>query len=331
MSETLRILSTITSNPRRLEELERGVSAVSERTGHPVSLSCARDEEEILEEIGGAHVLLTYRLSPRKFRSAECLEWVHFGAAGVDHSLFGELLDSDVVLSTSKGIHADVMGEYAVMAVIALACGLPQLVDAQRHRTWAGREIRPLHHAVEGKRLLVLGFGNTGEPAARKAAALGMRVTAVKRTPPRDPVPRWLEGLFPIDRLEGLLPAADYLLLALPLTPETEGLMDRERLRTLPRGAGVVNMARGGLLDEGALLDALDSDHLRGAVLDCFETEPLPEGSRFWKHPKVLVTPHMSGNFDDYTRRVIERFLEDLERYLKDEPLPHPIDREAGY
>lgn len=331
MGETLHILSTITSNPRRLEELERGVSAVSERSGHPVSLSCSRDEEEILARLPEADILLTYRLSPEQYRAARRLQWIHFGAAGVDHSLFDALLDSDVVLSTSKGIHADVMGEYAVMALIALACGLPQLIDAQRRHEWAGREIRPLHHALAGKRLLVLGFGSTGEPAARKAAAMGMRVSAVKRTPPDGPVPEWLEGLFTSERLEELLPLADYLLLALPRTPETEGLLDAARLRLLPEGAGLVNMSRGGLVDEEALLEVLDAGHLRGAVLDCFETEPLPADSPFWEHEKVLVTPHMSGNFDDYTRRVVEQFLDNLERYLDGEPLPHRIDREAGY
>ena len=223
------------------------------------------------------------------------------------------------------------MAEFALMAILGLAVGLPRIVDSQHRKAWISKELRPGHQSVRGRRLLVLGLGAIGLPAAQMAAGLGMRVTGIRRTPLEGSPPAGLETVGTLDDLEGLLGAADYLLLALPATPLTVGLLDERRLRMLPPDGGIVNIARGSLLDEEALYRVLEDGHLRGAVLDCFQTEPLPEYSPLWHHPRILVTPHISGNFDAYTSRVIEQFCGNLELWLREEPVPYPIDREAGY
>jgi D-2-hydroxyacid dehydrogenase (NADP+) len=331
VTETLAVLQTITRNPHRIAQLEEGAQAVSGRTGRPLSVSSAFDRSDVLAALPGAHFLLTYRLDPGLLAAGAGLRWIHFGAAGIEHSLFPALLESEVPVSLSKGIHAEVMAEYAVMGVIALAVGLPLALDAARRREWIGRALRPLHHSVSGRRLLVLGLGETGRPAARACARLGMRVRGVRRRPHTGPLPEGLEGVHTLPELDALLPQTDYLLLALPGTAATRGLMDERRLRLLPEGAGIVNLARGALLDEEALLRVLDEGHLRGAVLDSFRTEPLPPGSRLWEHPRVIATPHVAGNFDTYTERVVEGFLDNLYRLLTGAPLRFPLDREAGY
>lgn len=330
--EPLSVLSAITANPDRIEELEEGVSVVSRQTGCLLTLTTTRDPGEILAAIPGAHIYLTYRLSKEEWAGFRRLEWIHFGAAGVEHSIFPEMLDSGVQITVSRGMHGDIMAEYALMAILALATGLPQSVDAGRQGRWIGRELRPLHHTITGKRLLVLGLGYVGLPVAKLAASMGMRVTGVRRTVHEGgALPEGLSAVHTADELDALLPETDYLLLALPNTPLTRGMITEERLRALPPDAGVVNMARGALLDEEALLRVLDDGHLRGAVLDCFTTEPLPASSPFWGHPRVLVTPHISGNFNEYTSRVIELFLDNLHRFLTGEALRFPFDRQAGY
>jgi phosphoglycerate dehydrogenase-like enzyme len=333
MPSPVDVLATITSNPQRIEELRQGVAGAARRSGRLIRLQIETETPRIRRALAEAQVLLTYRFSPGDLAAAKRLRWIHFGAAGVDHSLFPDLLTSEIHLTTSKGMHGDVMAEYAVMGILALACGLPLLMDAQRRRSWEGKAVRPLHHSVRGRRLLVLGLGHTGRAAAGLAASLGLRVRGIRRRPlaAGESLPTGVEEIGGADDLDRMLPHADYLLLALPRTPQTEGLLDRRRLRLLPAGAGVINMARGGLLDERALLDLLDRGHLRGAVLDCFHKEPLPASSPLWNHPGVIVTPHMSGNFDAYTARVIEQFLENLDRWLTDRALRYPLDREAGY
>jgi phosphoglycerate dehydrogenase-like enzyme len=329
--EPLQLLVTITSNPKRLEQLEEGVSAVSEETGHPLALATCTDREGMLAAMPGAEILLSYRIDPELFEAASRLRWIHFGAAGVEHSLFPELVDSDVVTSASKGIHSDVMAEFALMAILGLATGLPLIAEAQHRKAWIGRQLRPMHHSVVSKRLLVVGLGEVGLPAAQLAARIGLRVTGIKRTPLEGPAPDGLQAVHTPDDIDELLPQADYLLLVVPSTDLTRGMLDEDRLRLLPAGAGIVNLARGDLIDEEALYRVLEDDHLRGAVLDSFVEEPLPEYSPLWHHPKVLVTPHISGNFDDYTSRIINQFCENLRRFILDEELLFLIDRESGY
>ncbi len=331
MADPLAVLVTITSNPERLEQIQRGVSEVSEETGCPIALTTTTRRENVMEALPAAEVLVTYRLDEQQFATAPNLKWVHFGAAGVDHSLFPAFLESDVLITTGKGIHAEIMAEYALMAILGLAVDLPGIAEAQHRKAWISRQLRPRHHSVRGRRLLVIGLGNIGLPAAQMAARVGMQVTGIKRTPLEGSLPEGLLAVHPLSELDRLLPETDYLLLAVPLTAETNGLLNEQRLRLLPAHAGLINIARGSLIDENALFRVLEDGHLGGAVLDTFRVEPLPEHSPLWHHPRVLVTPHISGNFDTYTTRVIEQFCDNLGRFLKGEELPYPIDRTARY
>jgi phosphoglycerate dehydrogenase-like enzyme len=228
--------------------------------------------------------------------------------------------DSDVVLTNSAGVYAPAIAETVIAILFYFARGLDFAVHAQTERRWdkapfddPGSPVGELGGATLG----IIGFGGIGREVARRAKALGMRVLALRRT-----------GGVP---LEEILPQSSYLLLALPDTPETRGLVGARELGLLPPGAVVVNVGRGSALDEAALARVLQTEKLRGAGLDVFAREPLPPESPLWTLPNVLVLPHVSGASPHFWRRQVDLVRENLGRYLAGRPLRNVVDKRAEY
>jgi phosphoglycerate dehydrogenase-like enzyme len=258
------------------------------------------------------------------------LRWAHSAAAGVGGSLHPAMLASDVVLTNSAGIHAPPIAETVIAMALYFARGLDFAVHAQARREW----FKPPFEAADtpvrelaGLTLGVLGLGGIGVEVARRAGALGMRVLATRRTP----APAGVELLSGEDALERLLEQSDFLVIAVPETPATRGLIGRAQLERLPPGAVLINVARGGVLDEDALVELLRAGRLRGAALDVFHHEPLPADSPLWTLPNVLVTPHVSATSTRFWRRETDLILSNLRRYLAGEPLLNRVDKAAGY
>lgn len=254
------------------------------------------------------------------------LRWLHSFSAGIDNPAFGALLDRGVRVSHSSGANAVAVAQAAVMSLLALARDMPNLLAAQRDHRWERRASRDL----EGATLAILGLGAIGLEVARVATALRLRVIGMRRTPCGDePCETW-----GFERLPELLGLADYLVLALPLTPETYRLLDEENLALLKPDAALVNVGRGELIDEKALITGLQKGALRGAALDVFEQEPLAETSPLWDLPGVIVTPHSAGLSPASHLHAEEIFLENLACYERNEPLlnevPQPATGEEG-
>jgi phosphoglycerate dehydrogenase-like enzyme len=247
------------------------------------------------------------------------LEWLHVFNAGLDHPIFGRFLERGARISNSSGTSAGPIAQSVVAAVLALARGVLRWRDAQREHAWSPRSRGEVPPDLAGQTLLVYGLGAIGSEVARLARALGLHVVGVRRTPPRrdDPV----HEIHPPERLRDLLPRTDWLVLTCPLTEETRGLFDRETLSLLPRGAHVLNVGRGSVLNEEALIEGLKKGHLGGAYLDVFEEEPLPERSPLWDLPNVLVSPHDAAPSRGNERRQAECFLRNLVRFGRGEPL----------
>lgn len=245
------------------------------------------------------------------------LRWLHTFSAGVDDPFFGALRARGVRLSTSSGAHAVPIAQTVILYLLALSRDLPGWLDDQRAARWHPRAIRDLQGLLVG----VLGLGPIGCEVARLCAALGMRVTGVRRRP-RGDEPCHTVGL---SELDALLPGLDVLVVALPLSDETRGLIDRNRLSRLAPGALFVNVGRGAIVDEPALIDALRSGQLGGAGLDVFAEEPLPGASPLWHLPNVIVTPHSSGTCPENHLRATEIFLENLAHYVRGEPLRNEV------
>jgi phosphoglycerate dehydrogenase-like enzyme len=255
-------------------------------------------------------------------RKAPRLKWLHVFNVGVDHPIYTELLGRGVRLTTSAGSTAAPIAQTAIMGLLALARGFPRWLHAQRARQWNPERNTPPRD-LRGQTALVLGLGTIGAEIARLARVLGLKVVGVRRGPLQagDPV----DELHPPAALRGLLPRCDWLVIACPLTPETRGLVDAGLIAALPRGARIINVARGEIVAEQALIGALRSGHLAGAYLDVFETEPLPPGSPLWDLPNVLVTPHNSAAAAGNDERVLAIFLENLGRWRRGEPLVNEV------
>ena len=255
-------------------------------------------------------------------RKAPQLKWLHAFNVGVDHPIFTELLGRGVRVTTSAGSTAEPIAQTAIMGLLALARGFPRWLVAQRSRQW-NPERKLLPPDLHTQTAVVVGLGRIGAGIARLARALGLKVIGIRRSPRRadDPV----DELHPPAALPGLLSRCDWLIIACPLTPETRGLVDAQSIAALPKGARVINIARGEIVDEPALIEALKSGHLAGAYLDVFATEPLPPDSPLWELPNVLATPHNSAVAAGNDGRVLEIFLANLERWRRDAPLVNEV------
>jgi len=291
--------------------------------GSPEAIAAAR----------GAEVYLGYGVpSGVAAVGRDTLRWAHTATAGVGSSL-AHLAGSGVVLTNSAGIHADPMADWVIAAIAYFARGLDRMVSAQRQGRWAKEDFTdgaiPMREFRE-LRVGIVGLGGIGSAVARRALALGMAVAGVRRHPERGG-PRgveWVGALADLPRLAG---GSDVLVIAAPHTAETAGAVNRSVLERLPLHALVVNVSRGSLLDEAALLELLELRRLRGAALDVFVTEPLPPEHLFWRHARVLVSPHVSAVTRGFWERETALIVDNIGRYLAGAPLTNVVDLEAGY
>lgn len=256
-------------------------------------------------------------------RKAPGLKWLHVFNAGVDHPIYAEMLARGVRLTTSSGSTAEPIAQTAIAGLLMLARNVPHWLESQRKRVWNPMRTPDVPRDLREQTVLVLGLGSIGREIARLARALGLHVIGVRRSAdkPDDPV----DELHPPPRLPELLPRTDWLIIACPLTAETRGLITADLLARLPRGARVINIARGEVVVESALVAALESGHLAGAYLDVFEKEPLPPDSPLWNLPNVLITPHDSAAAAGNDARVCEIFLDNLRRWARGEPLVNEV------
>lgn len=294
---------------------------LSDRVGS-AELRFATDDT-LRDALPGADVLLVWDFTSDAvagaWDAADAVRWVHTASAGVDRVTFPALLDSPAVLTNSRGIFDGPMAEYVLGLVLAFAKDLPATLGAQGRREWRHRETEP----VAGRRAVVVGGGPIGRAIARVLGCVGLRVELVGR--------RAAEGVHAFDALPGLLPDADYVVLAAPLTDATRGMLDAAAIATLKPTARVINVGRGGLVVEDDLVAALRSGRIAGAALDVFATEPLPASSPLWELPNVIVSPHMSGDVVGWRDALVDVFADNLARYRDGAALRNVVDKSLGY
>ena len=276
------------------------------------------------EPLAAAEVLLAGRLDPSELATrAPRLKWIQSTSAGVEK--FVPVMPPGIILTNASGVHAPKGGEYGMTALLMLNHRVPHFVTSQRAARWDPVWSTP----VAGKTVVVIGTGDIGLAAARLARQFGMRVLGVSRSGRAQPA---VERMYRPKDLGKVLPRADFVLVATPLTPETRGLLGRKELDLLPRHAGIVNLGRAHVVDYDALMDKLRKRELSGAVLDVFAEEPLPAGSPLWSTPNLIMSPHCGvDDAEVYIPRCLEIFFANLERYLVGRPLKNVVDATLGY
>jgi phosphoglycerate dehydrogenase-like enzyme len=252
-------------------------------------------------------------------RRAPALQWVHIGWAGSDAPVIQELMDRGVKVSNSSGVTSEPIALTVIGAMLAFHRGFLRWADLQRRHEWAQLPRSAAPPDLRGQTMTVLGLGAIGEHVARMGRALGLHVIGVRRREAGEA--EHIDEWAPPDALDRLLPRTDWLVVTVPLTGATRRMIDARALALLPRGAHILNVARGAICDEQALIEALRSGHLGGAYLDVFETEPLPPESPLWDMPNVIVSPHDSSPSAGNDARAEAIFLEELERWVNGDPL----------
>jgi len=250
--------------------------------------------------------------------------WVHIRSAGVDGSVYPELAERPLVVTNARGVFSRSLAEFVLAAVFHFAKDLRRLMRNQDRRVWEAHTPR----LVGGQTMGIVGYGDIGRATAQMARALGMRVVALRRSGTADPS---TDEMFPPSRLHDLMAASDFVVLATPLTDETRGLVDGKAIAAMKRTAVLVNVGRGPVVQEAALVAALQAGAIGGAALDVFETEPLPAASPLWSLDNVLLSPHSADHTPGWLENAMTCFLANLRRFLAGEPLENPVDPRRGY
>jgi phosphoglycerate dehydrogenase-like enzyme len=298
-----------------------------------VEVVCLNNYEGAEEHLRNAEIVFTISLRPEQFRLARQLRWIHAPTAAVHQLLFPELVNSDVILTNSTDVHGPVVAEHVIALIFALAKKIPQAVRFQHQAVWGQDAIwndgsRP--REISGATLGLIGVGGIGREVARKAAALGMRVIAVREHPEKGK-PEGVSEVFSPAQLDDVLRQADYVVVAAPLIPATEGLINAARLAVMKPDAYLINVGRGPQVEEAALAEALCTRRIAGAALDVFNKEPLPAESPFWRLENLLITPHTAGLTEKLWHRHYELFSENLRRYTGHQPLRFVVNKQRGY
>lgn len=284
----------------------------------------APTKENLAAELADAEVFYGYH-SPEVFRGAEKLRWIQSTAAGLDSMIDAPLAARGLMISNASGVHAPQVAEAAWALTLGLTRALPTYFRQQQQHHWEWST----HFDLDGATAGIIGLGGIGRRYAQTAAAFGMRVLAVDAHEP--PKPDSVAALWPLDRLDEMLAAADIVLISCPATEQTRHLINAERLACMKSTAFLVNIARGDIVDEVALAATLQGGLIAGAGIDVCATEPLPADSTLWDVPNLIITPHGAGLSPNRSRQLIQFFCQNLRRYLADEPLLNVVDPRIGY
>jgi phosphoglycerate dehydrogenase-like enzyme len=338
--ETVEVLCTMRFTDEQLNQL-RTVSPQVQ-----VAQQACHDADEVAAALAShpaTEVLYTFHLPSQALVLAPRLCWIQLHSAGADHLLDHPILHTNIAITTTSGIHATPIAEYVFASILAYRWQVPRWTHCQREREWpAGRWSIFARPELRGSTLGIVGYGSIGREVGRLGRAFGMQIFALRRSAGRaeegyavdytgDPEGTIPDRFYPPEALHDMLAECDYVVIALPLTPATLHVIGEAELRAMKPGAYLVNIARGAIVDEAALIRALQQGWIGGAGLDVFEQEPLPADSPLWDLGHALISPHVAGFSPRYDERAAALFAQNLARYLAGEPLLNLVDKARGY
>lgn len=290
------------------------------------------DYEGLPKELPDTDIFVGYSLRAKQIPDARKLKWVHSTASGVLQLMYPEVRESGIVVTNPRGIFAVPMAEHTMGLLLALARNFPDSLRHQDQQHWGQQEIwdRPQRLTeLNGQTLLIVGFGSIGQEIALRAKVFGMKILAVNRS--GQTKNSLAERIVPISKLVEVLPQADFVVIAAPETTDTKNLIGANELAVMKHGSRLINISRGSLLDEEALVEALETEKLGGAALDVTSTEPLPADNPLWKAPNLFITPHTSAVSERLWPRQTELLLQLLDRWFAGQELFNRVDLAKGY
>jgi phosphoglycerate dehydrogenase-like enzyme len=320
-NNTILVLSDPTD--RQLAMLESLPDSTSVAVGNNVeAFERLAPEARVILNWSGSRQLVqqVWKMAPR-------VQWVHSRAAGLDGLLFPELVESPALLTNGSGVFSQSLGEFVIAAALFFAKDFRRMLRNQAAGIWGQFDVEE----VSGQTMGIVGYGDIGRACARRAHAMGMKVLALRRRPERSQGDEFVYRTYGFDRMLDMLPECDYVVAAAPLTPHTRHMISDAALAAMKKTAVVMNVGRGPVIDEAALVRALEAGRIRGAALDVFETEPLPASSPLYKLENVLLSPHCADHTADWLDQAMKFFIEQYTRYASGEPLLNVVDKKAGY
>ncbi len=320
------------TSPYRVWTLDEKYPRILAEKFPEVRVTFARERKEMLRHLGETEVLYAWWLAEKYFAEAGRLKWLHTPFTGVDDVLHRSIVESPIRVTCSRGVASAALADHAMGMVLGFSRGLARAIQERAPGKWDRERFfleEPIPVELDGKVLGILGYGSIGREVARRGRGFGMRIHAYRRNLTREESD--VDRLFGPPDLGEFLGSVDYLVVTLPLTRATEGILNEEALARMKPGACLINIARGKLIREEALVRALESGRLSGAGLDVFVEEPLPESSPLYRLPGVILTPHTGGLHPHYLDRATSLFIVNLGRYLKGESLLHEVDKRSGY
>jgi len=330
MLKKLKVVVALTEREKDFQAFSEVLSS-SPQLMNRVELFRSQNKENLKELIPEADILVSFSITPENYKIAKNLKWIHLAVAGVDESVFPELLKSKVIITACKGMHSHTISEQILGMILCFAKGIHLSTLRQVQKKWTFNEVMKQRFELKGKTLGIIGLGGIGLELAKKGKCLGMQIIGMKNRVRKGEQIRYVDRILPKQKLPELLSQSDFVALTLPLTDETFHLIGEKELAQMKNSAYLINTSRGKIIDEKALIDALENKRIAGAGLDVFEEEPLSPNSRLYYLENVIITPHVAGTMVDYFEKVAQIFKDNLKRYFKGQKMINLVDKRLGY
>jgi phosphoglycerate dehydrogenase-like enzyme len=328
---SLKVGIQLTQNPEKYKYLLSVLKSELHTTSGLEFVHITTDEK-LTKMIPELDILTTYHIKETSFSNAIAqLKWIHFGVAGLEHSLFPKLLKSKTTITNASGVHAGPISEFVISTILYFAKQFKDCQKFMQTENWTQWQVAKQMIQLKGKTIGIIGFGSLGKAIAKKAKAFDMKVIATRRLQKKVEHKKTVDELIPVSNLSHLLKNSDFIVVACPLTPLTRGMIGKRELSLMKSSAIIINIARGEIINEAALINALQNKTLAGAALDVFEKEPLPKESPLFALDNVFLSPHISGNFPEYQHDVMVQFADNLNRYLAGKDLKNRVCKKRLY
>lgn len=320
----------LSNNPQKFLQFVEIIRQQS-NCGNNVEFIHITDDVSLEEHIVTLDISVCYKPSDAIVQNGENLKWIHIGAAGVEEFMIPELLKSRTILTNSRGINATPVAEFVFAQMLYFSKQFPRFEQFKNTRKWEQWDIAKRMQLLSGKTVGLLGYGAIGKEIAKRAKAFNMNVIALRRLQKNIGKSRIVDKILPQNELDFLLKNSDFIVVSLPQTQQTEHFLSTSEFAKMQNSAILINISRGKILDEIALIDALQNNQIAGVALDVFATEPLDGTSPLFDLPNVLLSPHVAGNFPGYQEAVAHSFADELGRYLNDKPFKNRVCKKNQY